>query len=591
MKFLNRLTAAKYSDPIFFLMLLAACLVLSWVINFSARGLKHPPEIYSDKADYYVYLPATFIYNWNINSFPGGIDTATQGFTLDKKTGKLMIKATCGVAILVSPFFLITHLLAVQFHLQPDGFSDIYQKMTIFPGVIYLVLGLFFLRKFLSRYIPGIIPYIVIMLVFAGTNLLYYSLDDCLMSHVYSFFLFSLFLFLLKKFLDSERKSIGLFMSLSFVFAFAVLIRPTNILLLLWMVFLDVRSLREAWRRMLLILKPRYLLVMILAVIMVYVPQFIYWEYLTGNFLYYSYPGETFSQWKDPRVISLWFAPLNGLFLYSPLVIFFVAGSVYMIIKKIANGIFTGLFFLLISYIFASWCIWFFGGSFGSRPFVEYYSLLALPFAYLLSQVPRIHNLFIRSCVIIVIAFCTYYSILMNSHTIWNTSSTWAWDDYLKLTDQAGLYHWTGDAYTYIDDFENSALKTIPPQKTCVHSPTLAGYVDTTHLYSDRFSRCLGTILNKPVKKIMASLWMNPDSSSRTGAIFSCSVEDWRQNVYFYKSLKADEFVRKPFTWSKIEGTIYIPEWVDQTKSIVFFVQNVGKKNIIYIDDIRLKFE
>ncbi len=70
----------------------------------------------------------------------------------------------------------------------------------IFPAVVYLILGLFFLKRFLDHYFRGWIPYLAVILVFAGTNLYFFSIDEGLMSHVYSFFLFSLFLFLVKKY-------------------------------------------------------------------------------------------------------------------------------------------------------------------------------------------------------------------------------------------------------------------------------------------------------------------------------------------------------------------------------------------------------
>jgi len=165
------------SDLVFFIPLFAICLYLSYDINFLNRigGL---PEISSDKAQYYVYLPATFIYGWDIHKFPAGIEKKCEGFHLDYKRNKLEDKMTCGVAMLWAPFFLVTHFIAVHWNLQPDGFSDFYERMTVIPGVFYLVLGLFFLRKFLGNYVTRKISYITVLLIFAGTNLYYYGIDD-----------------------------------------------------------------------------------------------------------------------------------------------------------------------------------------------------------------------------------------------------------------------------------------------------------------------------------------------------------------------------------------------------------------------------
>ena len=110
-----KVPAKKYFDLSFFLVLLGICLARAWFRNFGDLKIKGPPEIYSDKADYYVYLPATFIYNWEVTKFPKGIDIATIGFTLDYKHRKIVVKTTCGEAILVCPFFLASHAFHPRF--------------------------------------------------------------------------------------------------------------------------------------------------------------------------------------------------------------------------------------------------------------------------------------------------------------------------------------------------------------------------------------------------------------------------------------------------------------------------------------------
>ncbi|MGA2822562.1 MAG: hypothetical protein ABSE72_03455 [Bacteroidales bacterium] len=578
-------------DWIIFIPLFFLCLYLAYDINFSHRQ-NHQPEIYSDKADYYVYLPATFIYGWDIHKFPAGIEKKCMAFHLDYENNKLADKTTCGIAILWTPFFLITHFIAVHWNLQPDGFSDFYQKMTILPGVFYLLLGLFFLMKFLRNYFSRGVSYITVFLIFAGTNLYYFGIDDGLMSHVNSFFLFALFLFFLKKFLNQEKKSFALFIGICFVLSLAILIRPTNILLFTWMIFLDITSLKALWKRILLFLKPAYIITFIITVSLVFLPQFIYWKYLTGHFLYYSYPGEGFLNWKNPLMIAVWFSPLNGFFLYTPLALLFIAGIIIMIMKKIPNGIFIGLFFLLITYIFASWHIWYFGGSFGYRPFVEYYSLLALPFGYFLASLKAMKNLYIRSLLILFIIISGYYNLRLTYHQKWNPYSTWAWDDYFIYLDEAGICHYNPDSYTYKQDFENfGGVAQLSPQRECVHSPGIAGYINEDILTNGPFLRRLDGMLHAPVKRVKASLWVNPGKKIRTKALFVCKIQDWQQKIFYYKEIKLDDFIKKPNTWTKVTAIFTIPEWIDQSNNICFYVWNKSRTSMTYIDDIKLRFE
>jgi hypothetical protein len=464
--------------------------------------------------------------------------------------------------------------------------------MTVLPGVFYLILGLFFLLKFLRNYFSRGISWLTVLIIFAGTNLYYFGIDDGLMSHINSFFLFALFLFLLKKFLDQGEKSFGLFVGISFVVSLAILIRPTNILLFTWMIFLDITSAKALWKRVLLFLKPAYILAFIVIAALVFLPQFIYWKYLTGHFLYYSYPGEGFLNWKNPLMIAVWFSPLNGFFLYTPLALLFIAGIVIMIVKKIPNGIFIGLFFLLITYVFASWHVWYFGGSFGYRPFVEYYSILALPFGYFLASLKALKNLYIRSLLIIFIIISGYYNLRLTYHQRWNPYSTWAWDDYLIYLDNAGLYHHKLDSYTNIQDFENfGSIEQQFPQRECVHSPGIAGYVNEDILTNGQFLRRLDGLIHGQVKSVKASLWVNPGKKIRTKALFVCKIQNWQQKLYYMKEVKLDDFIKSPNTWYQVTATFDIPKWIDQSNNICFYVWNKSRTSITYIDDIKLRFE
>jgi hypothetical protein len=566
------------------------CLFLSYEINFihPVGGL---PKIQSDKANYYIYLPATFIYHWDPNKISLGLEKKCNGFIVDRKDKKIKTKMTYGVALLWMPFFLVTHYIAIHWNLQPDGFSDFYERMTVIPGVFYLILGLFFLRRFLRNYFPRWVSYVTIILVFAGTNLYYYGIDDGLMSHVNSFFLFSLFLYLLKKFIDTKNAAWGLIIGLSIVFSLAVLIRPTNILLLTWVIFLDVRTRKDIGERLRLIFRPRLIIIFIITAFIVFLPQFIYWKYLSGHFIWYSYAGETFSNWNHPRLLQVWFSTLNGLFLYTPLALFFVVGMIMMIKEKATNGIFLGISFLLVSYIFSSWYSWFFGGSFGYRPMVEYYALFSLPFAFFIENLWGFKNLYVKSVLICLIFFFVNYNIRATYHQRWNVYSTWSWDDYLIYMQSSEMYSFPWNSYTYKQDFENIGELEELPLSTCAHSLNQAGYVDKSLVQNRIFSKCINDIFVRPIKHIDMEFWINPGKNLKTDARLICKIEDPSKNTKYDKEINFDDYLSKPKNWNKISTTFEIPEWIDRADILSFTVRNSAKKDTIYFDDLKLKFE
>lgn len=156
-------------------------------------------EIFSDKAGYYVYFPAMFIHDWDTKQFPEDIIRKTgEGFKLDN--GKVFTKYPCGVALLQLPFQLIAHWGTLIF--QPelaDGFTKAYHKAINLAASFYAAIGFLFLYAFLSYYFDRKAILISLSFLFLGTNLLFYTIRDTGMSHIYALALFACFLYLIKK--------------------------------------------------------------------------------------------------------------------------------------------------------------------------------------------------------------------------------------------------------------------------------------------------------------------------------------------------------------------------------------------------------
>ena len=575
-------------DGVFFVLLFFFGILL--MLGLKHRETGSQLQITSDKAGYYVYLPATFIYHWDMNKFPKDLDMSSMGFSYNTPHQKVVTKYPCGTAIMLSPFWLVIHAIAIQQNLKPDGFSEFYQWMILIAPVFYMVSGLYFLFRFLQYYYSKGLSMATVLLLFAGTNLYYYSLDEGLMAHSVSFFLFSLFLFLLKKFLSAEKRSFWLLTGIYFVVAMVVLVRPTGILIFSCFFFLDASTIEEFTSRLRSFFKPLHFLVFILVFFIVFLPQFLYWKYLSGHYLVYSYGNETFRNLANPRMIPAWFSPLNGFFLYTPLAVTFIIGIVIMILKKQLNGIFTGILFLVASYVFASWECWYFGGSFGYRSLVEFYAILAIPFAFFLKSVMETKNRILQIIAVILILASVWYNQKMTLAQEWNTSSTWAWDDYLRHLDKAGICSFREKTYTYREDFENFAVDRPYRERTFVHSPTQAGITDTTSDYPI-FSRQLAFILKEPVKKVTASIWIHPGGKSKTGMKLYFLVDDWQHKIHFSRELEIDNFTNEPNRWTKVHGAVELPGWLEKG-----FVLNVGLSNREHIrsvcfDDLVLKFE
>ncbi len=296
--------------------------------------------MWSDPAGYYVYLPATFIYHWNPDHFPEKMDEATgQSFHLDKAHGKVFTKYTYGVALLQAPFFLIAHFYS-SFFSEPDGYSQAYVNLAHFAGVFYGTLGLILLGFFLSRRVSFAIALLTPILIYLGSPVSYYMSHDTGMSHIYSFFLFAALLNYSDQLKSFNVKPIFV---LGLISGGMILIRPTSFVFLIWCTWFWVESRKP------LNLFSRYihnpysgikpLLIFLAGIILVFIPQILYWYYVSGQPILYSYGNEGFPNLLSPPLDLFLFSPQNGLFPYSPLMLVIIVGMIQQAVqRKIYSG-------------------------------------------------------------------------------------------------------------------------------------------------------------------------------------------------------------------------------------------------------------
>lgn len=393
--------------------------------------------MWGDAAGYYVYSPMWFIYGNNAENFPKGIIEAIgNGFQPDSVSGKIKNKYTSGVAIFQAPFFLASHLVALLTSPPSDGspltspgFSQTYYYSIIVSGAVYACLGMFFLCSFLTLYFKPLVSLVTCIGILFGSNLYYYAIGPSGMSHVYSFFVFSALLYHSTVFFKSMTFKSAIIFGL--LCGMAILLRPTNIIFITFVVFFNWEGGNLFSNLISLLKKPLIVLTILLATVSIWIPQMLYWYETTGHLITYSYGEEGFTNWKKPELIKIWFSSLNGLFSYTPLLILSITGIVLLILKKKQAGFTLGFFFLFISYVFASWWIWTYGCALGSRPFVEYYALMAIPLASFLGNLKSkggiiATTLFMIACIWINLDITYYYDGCFYG-------GEWDWKAYFEL--------------------------------------------------------------------------------------------------------------------------------------------------------------
>ena len=506
-----------------------------------------------DVSGYYWYLPATFIYkdlkkiafkDSILQKYQPTFTEPQQSMPLDN--GNFVMKYSSGMAFMYMPFFAVSHISAGILGYPQDGFSVPYQIGIQIAGLLIGLLGLWYFRKFLLLFYSDKVVAITIFLLVIGTNYLNYASIDVGMSHTW---LFTLYVFILlntyyfyQSFSYKHALRIGLLVGL------ATLTRPTEIVSLiiplLW--GLDTLSLYAIKTHLKNIIQhfKKMILAVVAASAVIFI-QLVYWKYVSGHWLVYSYGGQTFS-WLHPHAILYSFNYRCGWLTYCPLMILALIG--FLPFAKYGKHKVAIIVFSLVSYYLVSaWDVWWYGG----RAMVQSYAVLCIPLAALVHYVS---NKKILSVVFTVLAaFFIYLNIwvvvqyhnggLYDSESMskayyWRVIGKWrAPSSTKKLLDAPDLYEGT-------------------PQNIKL-------------LYSNNFDTCSAINCFTDSIKGGKNLLLN-------------------KQFYHIKSLKINYSNPKPGTWLRATATFYSPDPETYTWHSPMLSLRVDN-NDIYVKENRLR--
>ena len=350
--------------------------------NFNNKyWLRDKGIVKHDVISYYGYLPAAIIYK----DLSFGFIFEHGAFFHDKiwvakaPNGGRYLKMTMGLSFMYAPFFLAGHAFAYITGAEPNGFSMPYMFFLQFSSLFYMLLGLIILRRLLLRHFHDWISALVLFALVFGTNLFYYTTREAAMPHAYNFFLFALFIWITIKWHEQHRIKHAL--ALGLVYGLISLIRPSNALIAIFFVLYNVKSFRELGMRPIIFIQNwHHILVIIFSAFLVFLPQFLFWKANTGSWLLYSYGDEGFF-FTNPQIINGLFSYRKGWLLYTPLMIFALAG-IFLLVRKQKQFFAPILVFTVLNiYVVYSWWCWWYGGSFGSRPMIDSYAMMAIALA------------------------------------------------------------------------------------------------------------------------------------------------------------------------------------------------------------------
>ncbi len=386
------------------------CLVILWaIINITFKKDYKTGIIEADGKGYYAYLPAVFIYHDLNFGFFDQIEKETYynpniyyeyRRTVNDKT---IDKYYVGTAVCLAPFFLVGHVITIITELPVDGYSYYYSMMVHLGALFYFMLALLGLRRLLCTFGIGetIIAFSLVAIVF-GTNLFYYVVTEFSMSHVYSFTAITWLSLMIRKYFTGHENKYLVYIAL--LFGIIVLIRPVNLLILFAVPFLAGNPDRLLSGFKNIFTKKWILLLSLFSFVILVSVQLLIYKISTGRFIVYSYKEEGFN-FLNPQIWNFLFSYRKGMFIYTPLLLLSLGGLIYLFRKSRFQFYSLLGFLLILVYVFSSWHMWFYGGSFSQRVMIDFYAFFTLMLAIAVQEIKnsKLKTLFISSIVLLVL--------------------------------------------------------------------------------------------------------------------------------------------------------------------------------------------
>lgn len=338
-----------------------------------------------DQFGYYSYLPATFIYDdlyyegdWvedNQKQYCGGVDVYQFPRQVQGSGNRLNIYHM-GLAYIQLPGFLIADFWSRHSNYKRDGMSFPYQLMVRITALLFVILGLMYLRKTLLLFFSDRIVALTIAILYLSSNLIIGFFWGELMPHLYLFALNSIFVYHVLKY--KRTSSFKNLLISALVLAVSSVIRPTQVLWFILPLIINFKS-KEYIQLTKLLIYP-------LLVLVLNIPQLLYWKIIGGEWLLYNLHSESLAL-THPYIWEFLFSFRKGWLIYSPIFIFSLIGMYLLYKRNKPVGMACIVFSIVNIYILSSWETWWYAASYGSRVMMDSYVIFSISLGYFLIKI------------------------------------------------------------------------------------------------------------------------------------------------------------------------------------------------------------
>jgi hypothetical protein len=568
-------------------------------------GFKNPEQpwdrvINSDGKGYYAYLPAIFIYHDLRFSFIDQYES--QYYPSNRSVFKefrnpagqsTVNKYFPGLAIILLPFFLLGHLIAWLEQFPMDGYSLPYQYTIAVAALFFLWLGARWLQKVLIRFGSAQRTAAFLTLTITlGTNLIFFTIVEGSMSHVYSFALITGFIYTTFNFFHHYQPK--WFVKSLLLFILIVMIRPTNGLIIMLVPFVAgsnaalMTAFRKAFTEPFTLLRGG-----IQAAILVSIP-FILWKQQTGQWLVYTY-GEEHLQFLSPHAFNILFSFNRGWFIYTPIALVSLAGLVGLFRQNRYRFFWLVSFLIVFIYVASCWWVWYYASKCGQRVFIDLYVVVGLLLMFLYNELRSNalkHLLSALLALLISLNIVQFYQ-----HTRWIFPPTYITagifkDSFMSLHQQARSYlpaEGMVAVNTISTDMESDQgwMNGSSRSEEEAHQGQWSSRTDTILPYSLGAEKQILDLFTTRNRIVQVEAWvLSPKTTTEATLVADFQIDG---KSVSYNPFYLEKFVR-PDHWTRVQSAFYLPTDFPNTGTVKIYFFNPSKNVPFYVDDLKIEF-
>ena len=556
--------------------------------------------INSDGKGYYAYLPAVFIYHdlqfkfveqYESQYYPS--DKSVYKEFRNQSDSRKVNKYFPGMAIVWFPFFLAGHFFAYLELFPRDGYSLPYQLSIAISALLFLWLGARLLRKLLIKLGSSEkISSFITLAITLGTNLIFFTIVEGSMTHVYSFTLITAFAYTLFQLFHDYKPKWFIRSLLLFVLIF--LIRPTNFLV----IFL-VPVMAGNWENITTIFrtvirqKKTLLGGLIPALFLLAVPL-IFWKAQTGHWIVYSYGTEKLNFLK-PNFFGILFSFNRGWFIYTPIALVSMFGLIGLFKQNRFRFYWLFGFLLLFTYVASCWWVWYYASKCGQRIFIDIYVITAILLLYLYQSINKKALKRSLSALIILLIGLNIFQFYQHAKWIYPPSIITGeifFDSFFSTTKKARVYlpeeGIVGEKNFYNDlEKDNDWMNSNIRDNKISRSGGWSSKIDQKHPYGIGLEVGVESMFTTRNRVISVKGWIyTPKERTESSLIVDFQVG--------YASKSYNPFLLEEIAtidkWTYIEEAIYVPGDLPAGSTVKIYFYNPSAFIPLYIDDLKIDF-